>query len=371
MLVATAVAGCTSSSSSSSSAVLAKGQTLVIYLSEPSSPNPVQQQVGEAEQLGCRQLAGSIPGTSRSVKCELLRAGELSAHARTAIQNESAIAYVGEIEPGTSEQSVGITNALDLLEVSPTDTAIELTRATAAVPGAPGIYYETAGTYGRTFARLAPSSAEEATAQATEMKALGVHSLYIATQPGSDYGMALAAALRGAASAASISVTASESSADALFYAGNSAAGATGFAAAAAGSASHARLFLPSAFAGLAFGSGPWRSFRGVYVSTPAPAAGADTSFLSLFRSQYGATPAPEAAFGYAAIEAIVHVLREAGKSADDRTTVVHDFHTELKGFSSAVGTISIDGDGNSSLGASAFRFSQLRDGTLVPLRSS
>jgi ABC-type branched-subunit amino acid transport system substrate-binding protein len=373
--VAAAVAGCTGtgtgSSSSSSSSVLAKGQTLVVYLSEPATPDPVQQQVVEAEQLGCRQLAGAISGTSRSVKCELLRRGELSNNARAAIQDESAIAYVGELEPGTSQQTVGITNALDLLELSPTDTAVELTQATAAVPGAPDSFYETAGTYGRTFARLAPTSAEEATAQATEMKALGVHSLYIATQPGNDYGRALAAALRQAAAAASISVTATDSGAEALFYAGNSASGAGRFATAAAGSAPHARLFLPSAFAGLAFGSGPWSSFRAVYVSAPAPAAGADSSFVSRFRSRYGTAPAPEAAFGYAAIEAIMHVLREAGKSANDRTTVVHDFDAKLKRFSSAVGTISIDADGNSSLGASSFRFSRLRDGTLVALHSS
>ena len=34
----------------------------------------------------------------------------------------SAIAYLGEVDPGLSSQSLGITNAQDLLQVSPTDT---------------------------------------------------------------------------------------------------------------------------------------------------------------------------------------------------------------------------------------------------------
>ena len=35
-----------------------------------------------------------------------------------------------------------------------TDTALELTQATAAIPSAPGAYYEARSTYGQTFARV-------------------------------------------------------------------------------------------------------------------------------------------------------------------------------------------------------------------------
>ncbi len=65
-----------------------------------------------------------------------------SDNARSAIEDSSAIAYIGEPEPGLSANSIGITNAQDLLQVSPTDTAPELTRSTPAVKGAPRSYYE-------------------------------------------------------------------------------------------------------------------------------------------------------------------------------------------------------------------------------------
>ena len=46
--------------------------------------------------------------------------------ARLAIIDSSTIAYLGEIAPGAPTQTVGITNALDVLQVSPTDNALEL-----------------------------------------------------------------------------------------------------------------------------------------------------------------------------------------------------------------------------------------------------
>lgn len=367
--VAALVAGCSatgSSSSSSSSTVVAKGQTLVINLSQPPGADSVEKQVLEAEQLACQKLGGSISGTSLSVRCQVVQTAELSGNARAAIQDESSIAYIGEIGPGTSEQTVGIVNALDLPTVSPTDTALELTQATSAVPGAPGHYYEASGTYGRTFARIAPTSAQEAQAVVAEMKKLGVHSVYV-TGDTSDYGKALVAAVHSAASGQGITVNNSPTGADAIFYGGNSPSAAEHYAQSASGTAASARLFLPSGLAGLNFGAGGWSRFRAVYVSQPGPVPGADKAFVSEFTSRYGSAPAPEAAFGYAAVQAVVHVLGQAGKSVKDRATVVRDLH-KLSGLSSVVGPISIDSSGDSSLGASAFVFSRLRGGTLVPV---
>ncbi|HET9720817.1 MAG TPA: hypothetical protein VFP55_12125 [Solirubrobacteraceae bacterium] len=354
--MAVLVAGCSGtggSGSSSASSVTAKGTTLVIYLSEQSSPNAMQQQVMAGEQLACRQLAGAIPGTNRSVKCQTASAPKLSDNARTAIQNESAIAYIGEITPGDSEQTLGINNAQDLLQVSPTDTAVELTQSVAAVPNSPGAFYEAGSTYGRTFARIAPTSAQEAQAVLGEMKKLGVRSVYV-TGDSSDYGLALQAAVRSGASAQGLTVSAGQSGADALFYGGSSFSGAQTFAARAASAASSARLFLPSALAGMDFSTGPWSQFRAVYVSEPVPGAGASPHLAS-----------PAEAFGYAAVQAVIHVLHVAGKSVTNRSTVVKDFH-RLSGFATAVGPLSISASGDSSLGAGAFAFARVRGGRLV-----
>ncbi len=364
--MAVLVAGCstTGSSSSSSNAVVAKGSTLVIYLSQPPSPNRVQKQVLEAEQLACQQLTGSILGTSLSVKCDTVGDREISDNARAAIQDESSIAYVGEIEPGDSEQTLGITNAQDLPQVSPTDTAVELTQAVSAVPGSTGKYYEAASTYGRTFARIAPTSAQEATAQVTEMKRLGVKTLYVAPGDGSDYAMALDAAVRQEAGAQGLQVSSSQSGADAIFYAADSTTAAERFAASGSATAGAGKLFLPSALAGLDFSSGSWSHFRAIYVSEPGAASSAEKSFASQFSSRYG-SPDPQAAYGYAAVQALIHVLHEAGKSASNRATVVAGLH-KLSNFSSVVGPVSIDSSGASSLGPSAFVFRQVRGGTLV-----
>jgi ABC-type branched-subunit amino acid transport system substrate-binding protein len=367
--VAALVAGCstTGSSSSSSNAVVAKGSTLVIYLSQPPSANPVQKQVLEAEQLACQQLTGSISGTSLSVKCDTVGDRELSDNARAAIQDESSIAYVGEIEPGDSEQTLGITNAQDLPQVSPTDNAVELTQAVSAVPGSTGKYYEAESTYGRTFTGIAPTSAQEAQAVLAEMKKLGVRNLYV-TGDTSDYGEALQAAVRSDASAQGITVNNSEAAVDAIFYAGDSPSAAERYAAGASSTAVSDKLFLPSALAGLDFSSGSWSRFKSIYVSEPGAASSADKRFVSHFSSRYG-SPDPPAAYGYAAVQAIVHVLHEAGKSANDRGAVVAGLH-KLSNFSSVVGSISIDSSGASSLGPSAFVFRQVRGGTLVALNA-
>jgi ABC-type branched-subunit amino acid transport system substrate-binding protein len=360
--VAALVAGCgpagSSGSSSSSNSVTAKGSTLIIYLSAPASPDPVEQQVLAGEQQACSQLAGSVPGTSHSVKCDKVQSSTLSTNARQAIQNESAIAYIGEIEPGDSEQTLGINNAQDLLQVSPTDTAAELTDSVDGVPNSPGTFYEAASTYGRTFARIAPTSIQEAKAVLAEMKKVGVHNLYVSGDA-SNYGKVLQTAVRSDASGQGITLSSGMSGADAIFYGGNSAADAERFASSAASAAASAKLFLPSGLAGVNFGSGPWSQFRAVYVSEPVPAAGASPHLTS-----------PQKAFGYAAVQAVIHVLRQAGSSVTNRATVVKDFH-KLSGLSTAVGTLSINGQGDSSLGAAGFGFARVRGGQLVLPRSA
>src|SRR5438270_741698 len=79
----------------------------------------------------------------------VVREAKLSDAARTAIQDGSAVAYVGETIPGTSADSLGILGDQQILQVSPTDTAVELTQASPAVPGSPGNWYENLKASGR------------------------------------------------------------------------------------------------------------------------------------------------------------------------------------------------------------------------------
>jgi ABC-type branched-subunit amino acid transport system substrate-binding protein len=350
--------------------VTVSGKTLNLYVSEPvgaAASDPVAQDVLDAEQLAFTQHHAEV--TAFTLNLKTLHGAKLSDNARTAISDTKAIAYIGEIRPGDSADSLGITNAQDLLQVTPTDTALELTQQSTAVPGSPGNYYEALKNYGRTFIRVTPNSAKEAKAQVSEMQALGIKRLYIAGD-GSAYGKAIAAALRGDASGAGITVATAPSGADAVFLAGRDPAAFTSLLRANAS----LKVFAPSAFASPAAVSALGVSGgTKVYVSMPgflrSDLTSAGQKFVTDFTSTYGHAPATEAILGYEAMAAVLHTLSEAGAKANDRSTVVKDFQ-HLKNQAFAVPTAwSISPDtGDTSL--SAFVFSRLKGGVLIPFKS-
>jgi branched-chain amino acid transport system substrate-binding protein len=363
-VVAAGIAGCTSSGASSS-AVTVSGKTLTIYLSDAPTDQPqVAQDVLDAEELAWSQASHQVGGFALQL-APVLHA-KISDNARTAIQDQSAIAYLGEVVPGSSYASIGITNALELLQVSPTDTALELTQATPAVPGAPGSYYQSFSSYGQTFARVVPTTAAEAKAQVQEMRTLGVSKLYVADDGGS-YGAAIAYAIRHDAGSG-MTLVGSEAAADGIFYASASTASAAHFFAGAATANPSAKLFGPSALAGPSFPAALSSAVHNLYISSPGflkqalpPAAG---QFVSAFTSTYHRAPVAQAVFGYEAMSAVLAVLHEAGSSANNRSTVVHDF-LNLKRTGSVLGTYSMGSSGDTSI--APFVFSRLERGSLVP----
>ncbi len=361
-LLAVAVAGCTSNGAGSSG-VTVSGKTLTIYLSDAPSTQPqVAQDVLAAEQLAFPQSQPSVGGFTLRTK---VLHGRISDQARTAIQDQTAIAYLGEVVPHSSYASLGITNALDLLQVSPTDTALELTQPSPVVPGSPGIYYESFGSYGQTFARVVPTTAQEAKAQLQEMQTLGVTKLYI-SDDGSAYGATVANAVKHDVSG-SITLADSLSAADGAFYGTSSPTAAARFFARAGSSTSSLKLFAPSALddptlASTLSGAG------NLYISAPGfleqNLTPEGSSFVSQFTATYHRAPVPQAIFGYEAMSAVLAVLREAGAQANTRSTVVHDF-LAIRNRQSVLGTYSIDSTGDTSI--APFVFSRLRQGKLVP----
>ncbi len=147
-VVMTAGAGC----STTTPAVTVSGKTLAVYLSAPSNlaGNPAAQDVIDAEKLAFTQLSGQVKGYT--LKLQVLTQNKISDNARTAIDDKTSVAYLGEVS-GTSVDSLGITNAQDLLQVSPAEAA-----------SVPTSDFESFSTYGRTFASMAPGSDQQATA---------------------------------------------------------------------------------------------------------------------------------------------------------------------------------------------------------------
>ncbi len=364
--LAVAAGGCTSGASSTIAQIT--GKTLTIYASVPAqTADPTQaQDILDAEQLALQQNGIQV-GTFH-VSFVPLRA-TITDNARTAIQTSSAIAYLGEVDPGASADSIPITEDQDVLQVSPADTALEYTQATPAVPGAPKSYYnENYSSFGYTFARVVPSSALEAKAQVQEMQALGVRSLFV-TDDGGDYGRAVALAVKDAASPA-ITVAPSESSADAVFFGGADPARAADVLNAAVQANPRVRLFAPSALDNPTFaGKLTPAAQRAAYISSPgflpADLNAAGQQFVTSFKSGYGHAPAPEAIFGYEAMDALLAVLREAGSAANQRATVVKDFRG-IHNRSSVLGTYSLT-NGDPNIGP--FVFSRVKGGSPVPFK--
>jgi branched-chain amino acid transport system substrate-binding protein len=366
--VALAVAGCAAAASNSP---IVTGRTLTIYMSTPPSlaADPQATDVLYAERLAFTQHRGDV--TAYRVRLGFLNHNLVSENARQAITDTSVIAYVGEVPPGASAASLGITNAQDVLQVSATDTAAELTQKTPAVPGAPQRYYESLSTYGRTFARVVPNTFLEARALVTQMQSAGLHTVYIAGD-GSEYGRTLGLSVRNAAASAGISIASSATGAGGVLFAGSAQAQATQAFNQAAAASPRVKLYAPSALDDDAF----------LRLLSPAAqanlnvsAAGllpkqllvADPSFVTSFRATYHHAPAAEAIFGYEAMSAVLRVLQQAGASATNRATVVHGFFA-IKNQSSPLGTYSINANGDTSIGP--FVIERAKASRLVPFKA-
>ena len=362
------VAGC--AAATSGTVVTVTGRTLTIYSAVPASvaSDPVVRDVADAEQLAFTQKAKEV--TSYKLSFQRLTSSKLSDNARTAIQDKSAIAYIGEIVPGASADTLGITNAQDLLQVSPTDTAAEETQSIASVPGSPTRYYESLKTYGRTFARVVPTT--DARGQGTGPADALARSQ--APVPG-DRRRPLRQGDRlrscgGDAPASAITIIPSQSGADGIFYGGSDQTAAARSFAGATATNPKVQLFGPSAVASATLTAGLPTGTPKLYVSVPGflpkDLNPAGQTFVSDFRKAYGRSPLPEAIFGYEAVASVIDVLKQAGASANNRSAVVHDFFA-IKNRSSVLGTYSINVNGDTSLGP--FVFERVQAGALAPFK--
>jgi branched-chain amino acid transport system substrate-binding protein len=371
---ALALAGC-ASTTGGNSAITVGGKTLVVYGSQPpaGSGGQTASDTLAAEQLALRQAGGKAG--SFTVKFDTLNGRELSDNARKAIEDTTAIAYLGELQPGTSQVSVEIVNQQGLLEVSPADTAVYLTQTIPPISNSIDTFYPGHATYHETFARVVPNTAQEAKAIVAEMQNQHVSNVYVASD-GEQYGAAIALEVRQDAKTAGVTVATSPSGADGVFYGASAASRAATTDAVhsldqAAESSPNAKLFVPSGLWNDTFVSGlSPAAQQHLFVSSPGflpkdlPAAG--RTFVSQFRNAYGHAPAPQAIFGYEAMSALLQVLNQAGSLANNRADVVSRFRSLRAASNSVIGAYSING-GDPNI--APFIFGRVRGGKLVPVK--
>lgn len=160
-VLATALAGCGEDEERSTRV---KGDTLTVYASLPTQG--LGAEAGKAAELGMRQalsdadgrIAGRtvrlVPLPSTRLGDEVWDPGTVEANAERAAADDSAIAYIGELDQGGSAVSLPVTNRTGLLHVSPADGLTSLTRTPPGRPRAgPERYYPEGK---RNFVRLVP-----------------------------------------------------------------------------------------------------------------------------------------------------------------------------------------------------------------------
>lgn len=373
---ALALAGCSSSSTGGKSSVTVKGSTLTVYASQPPGGSGGQAAVDmlDAEQLALQRAGGKAGAFT--VKLVKLNGHELSDNARTAIENQTSIAYLGELQPGTSQIPVEILNQQGLLVVSPADTADYLTQPVPApLSTTPSSYYPARSTYNETFARVVPNSALEARAIVSEMQAQGVSRLYV-SHDGEQYGEAVAQEVSTDAKSAGLTLVGSASAADGVFYGASLVSPSARTAATqaldkAATASPSAKLFAPSGLYDDSFVAGLSPGASGhLFVSSPGflpktlPAAG--RAFMASFRQSFGHQPVPQAIFGYEAMSALLATLNQAGSKANQRAVVVSDFRSLKNPPNSVIGQYSING-GDPSI--APIIFAHVRGGKLAPFK--
>jgi branched-chain amino acid transport system substrate-binding protein len=119
-----------------------KGSTLTIYSSMPlqGDSRPQSEDIVRGIEMAIEKV-GKMAGnhTIRLVSLDDATAstgkwepGQVSSNARRAVGDKSTIAYIGEFNSGASAVSIPIINEAGILQVSPSNTYVGLTRAEGA-----------------------------------------------------------------------------------------------------------------------------------------------------------------------------------------------------------------------------------------------
>ena len=355
------------------------GSSLTVYSSLPlqGASRPQSEDVIRGIKLALKQKGNKCGDFS--IKYESLddataaagkwEPGATAANARKVAQDDSAIAYIGEFNSGASAISIPITNEAGILQVSPSNTALGLTKGGAgAEPGEPDKYYPS-GT--RTYGRVVPIDTIQGAAQAQYMKDEGVTSVYI-LDDAEVYGKGVAKNTQSAAEALGIKVAGTDSwegkasnyraladkiaasGADGVFTGGIIDNNAPQLYKDLHAAVPDAKLFGPDGVATVDFTKEiPEDVQKVTFLTAPTlspdelPPAG--QQFYKDYEAEYGEPQDeidPYAVYGYEAMAVVCDAIAQGGS---DKQAVVEAFFN-TKGRESPLGTYDIDADGDTTL---------------------
>lgn len=305
----------------------------------------------------------------------------VEANARRAAGDSQAIAYLGEFNSFASAFSIPILNEAGLLQVSPSNTYVGLTRSEGAIEGDPDRFYPTGK---RTYGRVIPADHLQAAAVVAYMKDEGCTNAYILNSMefppagladlveriGNERGLEMLgndAFEPLAPNWRAVARTVKDAGVECVFYGGfagpwsgrpgASVGSAAQLFKAIAASSPEIKLFGADYLAESVFTNtlGPKLEQR-VFLTNPTldqafyPPEG--QRFFADFRSRYGRDPEPYAIYGYEAMSVVLDAIANAngaGTDAAGRQAVVDAFFATT-GRTSVLGTYDIDQYGDTTL---------------------
>ena len=295
--------------------------------------------------------------------------GATSANARKVVNDDSAVALIGEFNSGASAISIPITNEAGLLQVSPANTALELTKdAGPEDKGAPEKYYPTGE---RTYGRVVPADHIQGSAQAEWMKEEGVTKLYTLDDK-QVYGVGVAKTTADAAELNDIEVVGTDSidpkapnyrslaakirdsGADAVFFGGITANNAVQLYKDLGAAMPDATFWGPDGVSESAFTNDlpadvADRTYLTVATIPQKDYPPAGQKFFKDFQAKYDQKVIqPYAIYGFEAMDVILDSMERAEDCADRQSVIDAFFSTEGK--EGVTGTYDIDEDGDVNL---------------------
>jgi branched-chain amino acid transport system substrate-binding protein len=342
---------------------------LTVYSSLPlrGDSKPQSQDVLRGERLALEQAGGRAGAHTvrlvslndagrRSLKWE---PGVVVRNARRAFMDPTTIAYLGEFNSGATSISLPILNEAGILQVSPSNAYVGLTRAEGAEPREPVQYYP-AGY--RSYGRVVPADHLQAAAIAALLQAEGVKRVFL-VDDFEVYGTGLADMVssrlgaRGIAlagrrhlrrrNAGAIARAIRRSKADAMVYAGITQNGAPRL-----WNAVHRRNPRLKLFGVDGVAERPFtrrlsrRAARRTLITNPVSTHPGGRAFTEAFRARFHKTPEPYAIYGYEAMSVVLDAIRRGGNS---RRAVIDAFFA-TRDRDSVLGRYSIDANGDTTL---------------------
>lgn len=365
-----------STSGSTSTSTASVGKQVSIYSSQPlqGATKGQAQSVINGEKMALTEAGGKggtcpikyVPMDDSTAAAGQWDPASVAQNARRAAQDPSTGVYLGEFNSGASAIAIPILNQVPILEISPSNTYVGLTKSAGAEKGEPQKYYPSGK---RNFGRVVPADNIQAAAVVEYMQQEGVTKLFILND-GETYGSGIARNVAIGAKAAGIDVLGNQKvdekaanyrgvaanlkakGADGFFFGGNTYGGAIQLWKDVYAALPNIKMFGPDGVAEESFYGqvGPPGKNTFITVSTlPAkyypPAA---QKFFTDYEAKYNVKPETYAIYGYEAMSVALDAMSRA-KDCSDRQQILDAFFA-TKDRDSVLGKYSIDPDGDTTL---------------------